>query len=356
MTNTEAPTWRISDYGLIQQREDVFHAYITLSPASTTTLLGWLHIAFAPAKDVAERIIEGFFTCHATIGGDYTVRAYDDNRTDHTGPVLTETYNSKQDAESRIRLLALGSGRPGHLAWTRLTVQHREQSEEQASGLTPMPAAIASYYADCLRRAVNAHRVVAALSIEGKAPTDEPAASRWRDHVTVTNLFHAKAEGILAGRHGDDGEFEPFWEALEDIETAEKQMDPHGAASAVRAALGRQDPPPALGVATGPTDETVRASYGAAMLAQLAATLGTAHPMGPGFDPNGAIGFALACLLQYADFCAARGHQVYPLHELAELAADVALGRTQEEGEPHDGCIEPHRVADGYADCDGRPL
>lgn len=83
---------------------------------------------------------------------------------------------------------------------------------------------------------------------------------------------------------------------------------------------------PAHGAAPGPTDETVRASYGAAMLTQLSATLGTAHPMSADFNPDGAIGYALACLMQFADFCTARGQFVSPVRELAELAADVALG------------------------------
>ncbi|MFB7375790.1 hypothetical protein ACFC6U_11850 [Kitasatospora purpeofusca] len=41
----------------------------------------------------------------------------------------------------------------------------------------------------------------------------------------------------------------------------------------------------------------------------------------------------------------------------AEWAAqDHADEDGDEEEDPHAGCFEPHRTADGYADCDGREL
>jgi hypothetical protein len=42
---------------------------------------------------------------------------------------------------------------------------------------------------------------------------------------------------------------------------------------------------------------------------------------------------------------------------LARLYAEaIAEDEARTNAADHDACIEPHRSADGYVDCDGRPL
>lgn len=94
------------------------------------------------------------------------------------------------------------------------------------------------------------------------------------------------------------------------------------------------------GPVDGPTDETVRAVYGAAMLVRLAEMAGTAHPAADDFEPTGAISYAVTCILQFAHFCQARGQVVAPLHMMAEVAADAALGRPRP---PQDQGATPKR-------------
>ncbi|OMI34433.1 hypothetical protein [Streptomyces sparsogenes] len=50
------------------------------------------------------------------------------------------------------------------------------------------------------------------------------------------------------------------------------------------------------------------------------------------------------------------GDEFIRIHNIVDNATLARLAAEHHDDADHDDCFQPHRTADGYVDCDGRPL